>query len=115
MIVAPALVKWSFVITSNHQMFNLTVYCTYTLWLQHWWYFLLYWISIGAVVTVDNTVDYTIVEDSGVVNITLLLDQSSCRLITIIASPQESSPASATGNYKVTQIGKFLCMKIFLC
>ena len=63
----------------------------------------------------DNTVDYTIVEDSGVVNITLLLDQSSCRLITIIASPQESSPASATGNYKVPQIGKFLCMKIFLC
>ena len=49
----------------------------------------------------DNTVDYTIVEDSDVVNITLLLDQSSCCPITIIASPQESSPASATGNYKV--------------
>ena len=77
--------------------------------------FVLYWISIGAAVRVDNTVDYTIVEDSGVVNITLLFDQSSCRLITIIASPQESSPASATGNYMVPQIGKFLCMKIFLC
>ena len=51
----------------------------------------------------DNSVNYTIVEDTGLVNVTLLLNQSSCRLITIIVSPQESSlPTSATGNrYKL--------------
>ena len=49
-------------------------------------------------VRVDNRVNYTIVEDTGAVNITLLLDQPSCRLITINARPQETSPTSATGN-----------------
>ena len=47
----------------------------------------------------DDSVNYTIVEDISSINVTLLLDQPSCRLITIIASPQETSPTSATGNF----------------
>ena len=46
----------------------------------------------------DDSINYTIVEDTGAVNVTLLLDQPSCRLITITASPQEILPTSATGN-----------------
>ena len=48
--------------------------------------------------TVDDSVDYTIDEDGGSVNIIILLDQPSCQMITIIANPQVRSPPSATGN-----------------
>ena len=48
--------------------------------------------------TVDDSVDYTVNEDSGLVNIIVLLDQPSCQMITIIANPQVRSPRSATGN-----------------
>ena len=47
---------------------------------------------------VDNSIDYTINENSSSVNITVLLDQPSCRMITITATPQIRSPPSARGN-----------------
>ena len=68
----------------------------------------------------DNSVNYTIVEDTSLVNITLLLDQPSCRLITIIATPQENSlPSSATGNprfqyFKLTHT-YVVCSNICVC
>ena len=52
---------------------------------------------LGVLVSVDDSVNYTIREDRGAVNITILLDQPSCRPITVIANPQERSPPSATG------------------
>lgn len=49
-------------------------------------------------VTVDESIPYIVFENESSVSINLLLDQPSCRPITIIANPQEQSPPSATGN-----------------
>ena len=46
----------------------------------------------------DDSVNYTIREDRGPVNITVLFDQPSCHPITITANPRERSTLSATGN-----------------
>ena len=47
--------------------------------------------------TVDDSMRYMVNEDEGLVNITILLDQPSCVPITVIATPQERTPPSATG------------------
>ena len=47
----------------------------------------------------DESVNYTIREDRGSVNITILFDQPSCHPITITANPRERSILSARGMY----------------
>ena len=66
----------------------------------------------GAGVTVDDSVDYTVREDNGSVNIIILLDQPSCQTITVIANPQVRSPPSATGN-TIHSIQKSLYVSLF--
>ena len=46
---------------------------------------------------VDNSVNYTVNEANGVVNITLKLDKQSCRPISITAYPQVRLTPDATG------------------
>lgn len=48
--------------------------------------------------TVDNSVDYTVNENDGPVNITLLLDQPSCGPINVIARPRERSSDDAASS-----------------
>ena len=54
-------------------------------------------IVTGVTVTVNKSTSYVVNEPDGVINITLLLDQTSCRPITIIAHPQARSVPNATG------------------
>ena len=62
-----------------------------------------FYISLGVMVRVDDSINYTIREDRGPVNITILFDQPSCHPIAITANPREGSPVSATGTqYKYT-------------
>ena len=58
--------------------------------------------------TVDDSVDYTINENSGSVNIIVLLDRPSCHPITVIANPQVRSPPSATGNNPFNMVSQYI-------
>ena len=53
---------------------------------------------------VDRSVTYIANENQGSINIAVLLDQSSCRPIIVIASPQERSTPSATGNVGICNV-----------
>ena len=57
--------------------------------------------SLGVIVTVDNSVDYTVNETDGLVNITLLLDQPSCGPINVIARPRERSSGDAASGISI--------------
>ena len=52
---------------------------------------------VGVTVTVNNSINYVVEETDGLVNITLMFDQPSCRPVTINAHPQIRSMPDATG------------------
>ena len=62
---------------------------------------------------VDDSIPYIVNENQGSINIVVLLDQSSCRPIIIIASPQERSSPSATGNVGIYNVSGSL--PLFMC
>ena len=75
--------------------------------------YLIIFCLLVVIVTVDNSVDYTVNENEGPVNITLLLDQPSCGPITIIARPQErSSDDAASGNIIHVALCHIKCIRI---
>lgn len=60
-------------------------------------------------------------ENEGLINIALLLDRPSCRPITMIASPQERSIPSATGDmgmynvlclWQIVHCYSYMCMTL---
>ena len=64
-------------------------------------------------ITVDDSREYIVNENEGSIDVTLLLDQPSCRPIVIIASPQERSSPSATGNVDICNVPGSL--PLFMC